>query len=66
MAFTHLGIKDMRYTKVGFNEDNIEYQDIWSDIVKLMGIRNKLKFIISSYFIGIINIEEKRSWYYDV
>ncbi|MDY0235718.1 MAG: hypothetical protein RBR71_06795 [Gudongella sp.] len=56
----------MRYTKVGFNEDNIEYQDIWSDIVKLMGIRNKLKFIISSYFIGIINIEEKRSWYYDV
>jgi hypothetical protein len=28
--------------KAGFNEKNIEYQDIWSDIVKLIEIRNKL------------------------
>ena len=27
--------------KAGFNEDNIEYKNIWSDIVKLIEIRNK-------------------------
>ena len=27
--------------KAGFNEEDIEYQDIWSDIVKLIEIRNK-------------------------
>lgn len=27
--------------RAGFNEKDIEYQDIWSDIVKLIEIRNK-------------------------
>lgn len=40
---------------------DIEYQDIWSEIIKLMVIRNKLKFIISLHFIGIVNIKNKRS-----
>lgn len=27
--------------KAGFQEEDIEYQDIWKDIVKLIEIRNK-------------------------